>query len=236
MVLVTGTGLLVSSLKNLLDVNLGFQREHLLSVAIDPRLSGAAKPQDPLELRRVLDQVVAVPCVQSASLAMCGLLSGCRARMDFSQIEGYQARPDEQVLFLLNAVTQDYFATVGMRLIAGRILTDRDQANPSKVAVVNETLARKYFNDGLAVGRRFGEKALDIEIVGIVEDARVLSVKDPVEPTVFFPLPQPPVLAREIQVRTQGEPQQAITMVRKAITLLRFRPTDRFRFTLNDSD
>lgn len=218
LVLVTATGLIVQSFRNLLEVNLGFDRAHLLSVAIDPRLSDSAQMQDPNDLhQRLLDAVTAVPGVRSASLAMCGLHSSCRARESGFQVEGYQARPDEEIRFLVNSVTPDYFSTVGMRLLAGRTFDNRDRANTRKVAVVNSALATKYFQDGQAIGRRFGNPAPDIEIVGIVEDARVFNVKDPAAPAAFFPLVQRPVAVRDLQIWTYGDPQQIAAAVREAL-------------------
>lgn len=217
LVLLMGTGLVVRSFRNILDINVGFDREHLLSVTIDPRLSGTPPEQLPELHRRLLDATLAVPGVSSASLAMCGLQSSCRAREDGIDIEGYQARPDEQVVFTVNAVTPGYFSNVGMRLIAGRAFTDRDLENTPKVAVVNRTLARKYFVDGQAIGRHFGEGTRDVEIVGIVDDARILSVKEPPVPSAFFSLVQRPVMARYLEIRTIGDPRHTAAAVRRAI-------------------
>ena len=186
LVLVTGTGLLVRGFQNLLDLDLGFEREHLLAVSIDPRLSQTASQNRPEMYRRLLDAVSAVPGVQSASLAMCGIQSGCRSRESGIVVEGYAAGADENVVFTVNIVSEGYFSTTGMRIIAGRALNERDLPNGPKVAVVNRTLAAKYFTDGQAIGRHFGDPTPDIEIVGIVDDGRLLSVQDAPVPSVFF--------------------------------------------------
>jgi putative ABC transport system permease protein len=215
LVLVTGTGLMIRSFQNLLQVDLGFDREHLLSVAIDPRIAGTP---DLAELQgRALHAAASVPGVESVALAMCGLQSSCRVRQDGIDIEGYQPRADEEIIFTFNAVSPEYFSTVGMRLIAGRALNDRDRLNSATVAVVNRALATTYFADGQAIGRHFGQTRPDVEIVGIVDDARSVSVKEPAAPAVFFSLSQRPVAARSLEVRTKGAPQQAITALRRAI-------------------
>ena len=218
LILVTGTGLLVRSFRNLTNANLGFERGHLLSVALDPRLA-ASRPQELAALQqRLLDGVASIPRVSSAALAMCGLHSNCRAREDGYQIEGYQAAPNEQILFLVNAVSPDYFKTVGMPIVAGRPLTERDVANGPKVTVVNRTLATRYFVDGQAVGRRFGFATRDVEIVGVVEDARQLNTRDAPVPAAFFPMAQRFGAARSLELRTSGDPRQAIDAVRGAVT------------------
>jgi putative ABC transport system permease protein len=217
LVLVAGTGLLVRGFQSLLDLDLGFDRQRLLSVTIDPRLSQIPKEAAPELYRRLVEGVEKLPGVQSAALAMCGLQSGCRAREDGMVVEGYRARGDEQIEFTVNMVSPDYFSTTGMRLIAGRSLEDGDAPNGPKVAVVNKTLALKYFADGQAVGRHFGEGWPDVEIVGIVDDGRLLNVKEPPVPSVFFSLTQRMVAARQLEVRTTGDPRLAAAAVRKTI-------------------
>ncbi len=218
LVLVTGTGLLGRSFHNLVNFDLGVDRDHLVSVAIDPRLI-TTKAEDRAALQqRVVDSVASIPGVRSVALAMCGLHSNCRAREDGFEIEGYQSRPGEQVVFLINSVSPNYFSTVGMPLIAGRAFDDRDLAKTPRVAVVNRTLAAKYFENGQAIGRRFGSETKDVEIVGIVEDARQLNVKDAAIPTAFFAAAQRPVGARSLEVRSHGDPREIVASVRAALT------------------
>jgi putative ABC transport system permease protein len=211
LVLVVGTGLMVRSFQKLLALDLGFERSQLLSVGLDQRLAGTSN-LDQLH-DRVLRAVGTVPSVEEAALAMCGLQSGCRARESDIVVEGYVPRTDEDISFVVNAVTPGYFSTVGTRLLAGRAFTDRDHATAPKVAVVNMTLARKYFGGGeQALGRRFGQSAPDVAIVGIVEDARSLSVREPAVPAAFFPLVQRGSLVRSLEVRTKGSPEQAASI------------------------
>ena len=218
LVLVTATGLFVRSFQRLLDVDLGVTRERLLSVGIDPSLSGTPVEEFPELYRRVLESVRGVAGVSSASLAMCGLQASCATEDGFS-VDGYQPRQDESVAFNVNAVTPGYFATVGMSLIAGRALTEQDLSNTPKVAVVNKTLATTYFGHWQqALGRRFGLTTRDIEIVGIVEDARALNrIKETARPSVFVPIAQRPVVPRGLEVRTSVDPASAIPAVRRAL-------------------
>jgi predicted permease len=219
LVLVTGTGLLVRSFHNLLNVDIGVDRGHLLSVALDPRLATAKANESLSELQqRVLDSVASLPGVSSASLAACGLLSSCGGREDGIQIEGYDARPNEQVMFLVNSISPTYFSTHGTRLVAGRTFTERDTKNAPQVAIVNRTLAAKYFRNAEAIGRRYGRGTKDIEIVGVVDDARLLSVRDAAIPTAYYPMTQRQMTARALEVRSTRDPRQLIGSVRAAIT------------------
>ena len=124
------------------------------------------------------------------------------------------------VAFSVNAVSPAYFATMGTPLLAGRGLSEADQAHMPSIAVVNRTFATRYFGDWRhAIGRRFGLSPFTIEIVGVVEDTRALaSLKTAIMPSVFVPLAQRPVFPRELVVRTSGEPATTMAAVRRAIS------------------
>ncbi len=223
LVLVTATGLLVRSFHNLTTFDLGFERAHLLSISLETRLAGDRPEELSSEetaalQQRVLDGVAAVPGVASASLAMCGVHATCSAREDGFKVDGYQPADNEQIVFLVNSVSPNYFSTLGMRMIAGRSFTTGDTPESPTVAVVNRTLARKYFPDGQAIGRRFGNPAKNIEIVGIVDDARLLKVRDSPIPTAYFAMAQRRVSARAIEVRTHQDPRQLIGPLRAAVS------------------
>ena len=119
-------------------------------------------------------------------------------------------------MFLVNSVTPRYFDTLGTPLIAGRMFSDRDVEQGPKVAIVNRTLAAKYFKDGQALGRRFGRDTLDVEIVGIVNDVRMLNVRTAPKPTAYFPIAQR-AGGRALEIRTAGDPRQIISAVRASI-------------------
>jgi predicted permease len=217
LVLVTGTGLFVRSFLELLHLDLGFEPRRVLTVRVDPKLAGVPARDLPETYRRVLDEIARVPGVESTALAMCGL--GTCAIEDGYHVEGYQPRKDEVVAFSVNAVTPAYFTTVGTPLLAGRTFNDADREKAPYVAVVNRTLATRYFGEWRqAIGRRFGLTGLDVEIVGIVEDVRGLgNLKAAVMPSVFVPLAQRPVIPREVEIRTSIDPATTMTAVRRAV-------------------
>jgi predicted permease len=218
LLLVTGAGLFARSFQKLLEVDLGFEPARVLTIGVDPRLAGASPPSLPETYARVLDTVTGVPGVESAAFAMCGLRGNC-AREDGYHVEGYQPREGEVVLFSVDAVTPAYFSTAGMPLLAGRVLSEADRADTTKVAVVNRALAARYFRDWRqAIGRRFGFATPDIEIVGIVGDTRGLAdLKAAGVPSVFVPLSQRPAAPRELVVRTSVDPATAVAAVRNAV-------------------
>jgi predicted permease len=218
LVLVTATGLVVRSFENILRVELGFERDHLLSITVDPRLSDVPAASYPALYQRVIAAARAIPGVESATLAMCGIQAGCRSRESDIKVEGYRPLPNEDVIFVVNAVGPDYFATVGMTIAAGRPVMATDVNGSQKVAVVNRMLARTYFPNGQAIGKHFGQDSPDIEIVGIVDDARLLGPASAPVPTAFFPISQRGGAIRTLEVRTVGRPELMIPALRGALT------------------
>jgi predicted permease len=219
LVLVTATGLVARSFQNLLHIDLGFEREHLVSVTMDPRLSDVPPANYQALYERAVTAARAVPGAASVAIAMCGIQAGCRSIEDDIVVEGYRPQPSESVAFMINAVGPDYFATVGMTLIAGRPIGASDVAGGQEVAVVNRTLARRYFPDGQALGKRFGHDVADIEIVGIVNDARLIGPAAAPMPTAYFPLAQRGGAVRaSLEVRATGRPEQIVPALRSALT------------------
>jgi putative ABC transport system permease protein len=217
LLLVVGAGLLVRSMQNILRIDLGFQQAQILSVAIDPRLAGYEREQLPGLYQRLLERVKALPGVQQAAFANCGIMTNCRGAEDGLNIEGYEPRPGEQVLVINKVVGPDYFETLGIRLKAGRPLDERDRHAPGLPTVVNETFVRRFSRDSSPIGKKFGYQVMDREIVGVVEDMHALSVKDPPEPMAFFPFQQERLnTPRDIVIRTTGNPAQSAGAVRRA--------------------
>jgi predicted permease len=146
---------------------------------------------------------------------MCGLASGCRTSSSIT-VAGYQPAPGEDIKVQENRVGPHYFSTVGMRLLSGRDFTVRDTDRAPAVAIVNQTAARRYFL-GDAIGRKFGYGKPDVEIVGIVADARVNNEREPAPPMVFYPLAQGTVYGGCVEARIAGDAAPLIREIRAAL-------------------
>jgi predicted permease len=212
-----GAGLFGRSLRNLTRLDPGFDREHLVSVEIDPQIAGYPRDRLPGLYQRLIERIEAVAGVRSASISSCGLASGCMSFMDGINISGYQRRPGERVLLQINAVGPKYFTTVGMPLLAGRELDVRDSEKAPKVAVINEAMARRYFANRNPLGERFDYGKPKIEIVGVVRDARVTNVRDAAVPMVYYARQQWNDYSDNIDVRAVGDPRWIVGEVRKAV-------------------
>jgi predicted permease len=219
LLLVVAAGLCLRSLHDLMSVDLGFERQRLVSLSLVPRLPGA-EPPDPGGLQqRLVARAQAVPGVRAAAVALCGLVTNCRMSSNNLSVTGYQPAPDENVSVQFNQVGAGYFAAVGMRLVAGRDFDGRDHHRDApEVAIVNEAFVRRYLAGRDAVGQRYGGGTPRIEIVGVVQDARTNTVREAPVPTAFHPLAQSTTsFAGALEVRTDLDPRLLIEPLRLAL-------------------
>jgi putative ABC transport system permease protein len=215
-VLVVGAAWFTASLRYLTRLSLGYDQDHVVTAWINPQSAGYPEAQLPALHRRLVESVEAIPGVESAAVAMCGLASGCRSTSGVD-IPGYQAAPGENVQLQWNVVGVNYFPTVGMRLLAGRDFTERDTAKSASVAIVNEAAVRRYFSNRNPIGQRFGWGKSQLEIVGIVADARVNSAREAAPPMAFYSLAQSTVYGGALEVRVVGDPPTRIREIREAV-------------------
>ena len=191
MLLVVVAGLFVQTLMKLGRAPLGFQSHNLLLFTIEP--PGTVYPDTkstPL-LEELEARLAGVPGVQSVSLTQVPLISGNAQNHTFIA-EGTQRNPDpsRNPSVLVNQVGHDFFSTFGIPILAGRGFDSGDTATSRKVAVINESTARKFFPNLDPVGRTFEtgfHEPETIEIVGVCGDAKYYRVREAPEPTYYEP-------------------------------------------------
>ena len=223
LLLMVGAGLLVHSLIDLENQNLGFSPEHVLLVNVDPELAGDKSSELPGLYRELVNRMNALPGVRSASIGSTSPMSGSWGGFAVS-VEG-EPRPAGGGAPQVVAVGPHYFETEGMRIVAGRPISDQDTATATPIAVVNQTFVRMFTPEGNnPVGRRlsFGVpfKPPGNEIVGVAEDARFSSAREPAGPMLFlsvFQLQSLMASVNEIEVRAAGDPGSVTDEVREAI-------------------
>jgi predicted permease len=190
--LLTGAGLLTQSLRNLERQHFGFRTEGRTLVKLSANFNGYTAARLAGTYWRLEERLARIPGVLSASLSLDLPMDG-NNRNTGIYIEGAGAEPQPGAVSW-NRVGKDYFETIGTRLVAGRAIDERDEPASRRVAVVNQTLAGRYFKNRNPIGRHFGtggpEHAADYEIVGVVEDAKYQSTYKPAYPTFFLPLLQ----------------------------------------------
>jgi predicted permease len=193
LVLLVGAGLFIRTLRNLQNVDIGYNRESLLLFNVNAAANGSTGPQSLVLYERMRERVGALPGVRHASFSRVTPLAQSNWTSSV-HVPGYvQTTLEEGVQ--MNALGQDYLATLELPLLRGRDFTlrDNDPAAP-KVAIVNQAFAKKYFGKEDVIGLRYGTGRLngspDIEIVGLIRDAQYSDVRSAPRPTAFIPYAQ----------------------------------------------
>ena len=192
LVLLVAAVLFARTMVNLRASDLGFSGSGVLTMSLQPDLPDETAAREQLWMR-VLERVRGVPGVRAASLSVLTPLSG-RNTGTVVTVPGVAPRAGMDRSFRLNHVSEDYFRTFGIELIAGRALTRRDAAGAVKVAVLNDAAAKAY---AALAGRSPIGETLELgesgvyQVVGVVRDHKHLSVREQAPPFAFVPLWQP---------------------------------------------
>jgi len=222
-VLLLGAGLLVRSFNNLLAVDLGFNRENVLTARINlPRANYSQPAQTQAFYDDLLRRVQSLPGVQSAGTINHTPLSGF-GLIAFIQIEGQPSldrKKDPPVG--IGSVSPGYFQTMKIPLLSGRPYDARDGADGQKVAIVNQAFASRYFARGDPLGKRisFGceeSEGLCRTIVGVVGNIRQESIAGEVAPEIYLPFAQARLNGMTLLVRTASDPLAIARAVRNEV-------------------
>ncbi|MGC2658287.1 MAG: ABC transporter permease [Bryobacteraceae bacterium] len=198
--LLIGAALFTKTLIGLLSHDPGFRPDRLVVFSIDPRLNGYQADRGLALYRGILDRLRQLPQVALVSMASAGPLGGSESSGNVT-VEGYREQPEEDMNADTNAVGAGYFRTLGTALVRGREIEQRDQSSTTRVAVVNEAFARRFFGGQDPVGKRMESGSggpFDTEIVGVVKDAQNLDLREIPKPTYYVPLEQAYKNARAI--------------------------------------
>ena len=190
--LLFGAGLFVRSLQNLKTTSSGFhEMDNLITFQLAPSLNGYDTPRAMHLHQELLANIRALPGVKAAGIASVPVLHGWE--WDSSTgVEGHQAKDGEDMQAFMNALSPDYFKTMGIPILEGRDFDFRDIKEDSKVCIVNQRFARHFFGEKSAIGRHIshgtGPKAkLDVEIIGVAADSLYEGPREGVRRQVFIP-------------------------------------------------
>ena len=218
--LLSAASLFVRHLVHLEHLDLGFQRDHVLLVDLNPASSGYDGERLSRAYQELLGRLEAIPGVRSATLCGFDPMAGVGATRP-AVVEGYQASAGERRFLSESWVAPKYFATFGIPLVLGRDFSFQDQGRP-RVAIVNQTLARYFFRDGNPIGRHimFDGDSQPFEIVGVVGDAKSGDMREPAMRFVYFNTFQLGRNFSHFALRTSAEPQAAAGDVRRVVRQL----------------
>jgi predicted permease len=211
LVLLTGTGLLITSLWKLQSVPLGFNPNGVLTAEVNLPLVRYPKPeQQAAFFARLTERIDALPGVRRSAAASAGPLMGGLSM--FYSVVGQPVPPVHRRPFArYSEVSPDYFATQETPIVEGRAFTERDRDGVPPVMIINQAMARRLFPNGGAVGQKLlcsNSNPTVTEIVGVMADARTTSLAHPARPEMYFSMFQRPELAMIVYVRAI-RPEQA---------------------------
>ena len=221
-VLLIGAGLLVRNFVDLSTGNPGFDRQHLLTLAIT--LPTARYPDSPRRVAffdELLRQVRSLPGVVAAAGSTA--LPVNPQRFSMALPEGQAMVPlAVRPIFNLEQITPGYAAAMKIPIVGGREFTERDDAKAARVVMVNQALARRYWPNESAVGKRIlvGRATAYSEIVGVLGDVPNQAVGTDPQPEFYLAFAQTPSATQNLIVRTQGDPRSVVGAVRSRVLAL----------------
>jgi predicted permease len=190
MVLLAGAGLLLHSLFNLETMNTGFDRDRVLLVKMSGYSNSRTRAQMTSFYDQLLSRVKELPGVRSASYSNLSPIGGREIGINVA-VDGYTFRPGEEANELFAGVSPGYFATMGIPLLEGREFTDADVQTPTLVAIINRTMAQRFFGDASPLGKHFhfaeGGKRPPLEIIGVVADSKYNDLRESAMDFFYIP-------------------------------------------------
>lgn len=225
MVLLIGAGLLLKSFAHLLDVKPGFTTENVLTLQVGLPNAGYQDPQKRIQFMKQLEQnLAATPEVSSVGIVTrLPLMSALNNVTTFLTIEGRQVPAGERPEIDFRRASTGYFQTMGIPLLAGRLVTEQDVANNTGAVVINEAMAKRYWPGEDPVGKRIstatsnGQQTQWQTIVGVVGSVRHMGLDVEPRPEVYYHTNTNPPSGPVVVVRTTSDPQRLISLVRAKV-------------------
>jgi predicted permease len=221
LVALVGAGLFIRSMQNAQRIDPGFESKNLFVFAFDLGALHYEEGRAQQYFRTAIDRAKASPGIESATIASNFPFGGGLARTVFpegqNEASGYRG-----TLTQLDDIAPNFFETLGIPLLLGRGFTDADRKDTKQVAIVSEAMAKQFWPNENAVGKRFhffGEETLR-EVVGVARNTVVNVIGEEPQPLAYLPLTQDYAPAVTMQVRTKGQPQAVIAEVRSQVQSL----------------
>jgi predicted permease len=221
LVALVGAGLFIRSMQNAQRIDPGFESKNLFVFAFDLGALHYDEGRGQQYFRAAIDRAKTSPGVESATIASNFPLGGGLARTVFpegqDEASGYRG-----TLTQLNDIAPNFFETLHIPLVFGREFTDADRKDTTQVAIINEAMAKQFWPNENAVGKRFhffGETLLR-EVVGVVRNTVVNAIGEEPQPLAYLPLTQDYAPAVTMQVRTSRRPEAVSATVRSQVQSL----------------
>ena len=216
-------GLFVRSLRAASNVRLGFNPDHVLNVTLDPSVNTYSESQTQQFYRQLEAKIRALPGVRDESQASYVPMGDIPNKQSV-YIEGRPVPPGEHPpTMVCSRIGTDYFPVLRIPLVLGREFTDYDDTAAPRVAIINQTMARRYWPKEDPIGKRFRvENAVSplLEIVGVAGDGKYQFAAEDAQASFYVPLAQNYISRRSLQIRSDESPQILVSAVRNEIRKL----------------
>jgi len=222
LILLVAAGLFVHSLSKLSEVNLGYQRENLLLFQIDGRPAGYKGAANLRFQQELLEKFSNVPGVRAATLSSNGLFSDSESGDPIS-VEDYMPKTGEKPNSRMDHIGPGYFSTVGIPILIGREIGPQDSGSGPRAAVINQEFARHFFGSTNPIGKKVRDvypgNPQEMEIVGIVADAKYNSLREKTPTRIYAPYFNPmwEHSYAFFEIRTQADPASVSASLRKIV-------------------
>ncbi len=226
LVILVAAGLFLRSLVKLVTLDIGFDRTNVLIMRADAKASPAQVPPDKWlsTYNEIGDRLRSVPGLESVARSVMVPVSG----MEWNQLlhaDSPNAPTGDAALAYLNSVSPAYFNTLRIPLLAGRDFDARDLVSSPRVAIINQTIARKFYPGLDPIGRVFrlgedrGKLGPPIQIVGVVRDSKYVSLREEIYPCAYFPLSQEPGFGGgpNFIMRTSSRPSAVLSPIQACV-------------------
>jgi predicted permease len=219
-VLLAGAGLLLQSLQRIENASPGFSMRDVVVAGVDLFSAGYKVERAKIFKDQLSDRVRALPGVESVAVARVRPFSYGNYSTAPIAVDDYQPAPDEQPTADYNEVSEGYFATIGIPLISGREFTRTDDENSPLVAVVNETMAAKYWPGKNPIGHRLQVKDRWMQVVGVAKLSNYRTKLEAPMPFFYVPMRQNPFVQCGLIIRTRQTPGAMMTALAQEIHAL----------------
>jgi predicted permease len=221
LVLLVAAGLFVRNIQNLTHIPLGYEPEHLLMFQLNPKLDGYQQAAIAPLFQTLLTKLSGVPGTRGVTLSGNGVQFGGDSNTDIS-ISGLTPKSGQKMEATYEQVGPHYFSTIGIPVLMGRDVEKQDETG-TKHCWINQTMAKYYFGNDNPIGRHvvdmFPDERTDMEIVGVVADARLHSLSEPMERRFFAPYFNPigHLAAAAFEIRYTGDSSALASTVRQVV-------------------
>ncbi|MFP5265506.1 MAG: ABC transporter permease [Blastocatellia bacterium] len=214
LVLLIGAGLFIQSLQRGQTISPGFNTQNVLVAGLDLFSTGYGKEKGESLQQQLLQRVEALPGVQSAAIARRVPLALAGSSSTRLTVDGYEPRPEEEPFVEFNTVSPGYFRTMSIPIVQGREFDAQDNVQSRKVAIINETMARRYWPGRDPVGQKF--RTYDyFEVIGVAKNIKYRNLGEDPRPYFYYSLLQNYQPEVALHVRADGDPTSLLPAVRE---------------------